>query len=184
MTIYLSPYFHYFLLSNFCLFMLSGCGYSRPDGEWLSIEATEIYFAGVELAEAGINANDKTVCMEARDEINAQLTKKLPAKIAPLVLKTDNGTGSSGNTNATLKLRITHCETDVDQSGGSFTYYLSLPVRVTFTLNEETVLDYDMSTYEQVNTDTPGAEFEFTFAEPVARTLLLFDGKRLWLPAQ
>lgn len=184
MTLYLSPCFRYFLPNSFCLFLLSGCGYSRPDGKWLSLDATAIYFAGVELTEAGINSNDKTVCMEARDEINAQLAEKLPAKIAPLVLKTDNGAGGGDKKNAILKLRIMRCEIDVDQTGGSFTYYLSLPVKVIFTLNKKTVLDYDMSTYEQVNTDTPGAEFEFTFAEPVARTLLLFDGGRLWLPAE
>lgn len=81
-----------------------------------------------------------------------------------------------------MPLTIKRSEIDVEQSGGSFTYYLTLPLNVSLTQNNKNLLSYDMDTYEQVNTDTPAPEFEFTFAEPVARTLQLLNGKQLWRP--
>ncbi len=65
---------------------------------------------------------------------------------------------------------------------GWFSYYLTLPVEISLTQNGENLLDYNMNSYEQVTIDTPTPAFEFTFAEPVSRTLLLFSGKQLWIP--
>jgi len=150
------------------------------------IDVTEIYFAGVELDDEAIDANYEAVCQEARDEIKTQLIKKLPAKIAPLTLNTTQKPADAVVIAATLTLRITRCEIDVDQSqgggGGSFAYYLTLPVKVNVTQNNESLIAYNMDTYEQVQIDEPVPEFAFTFSEPVARTLLMFNGKQLWVP--
>ena len=170
------------LPGSFFLFAITGCGYQRPAGKWVSIETPAIYFAGVGFGDNAIDPNYPTICKEARDEIYASLVRKLPERIRPLTLNTTGSTDDPRTTAATLKLTITRCEVDVEQSGGSFTYYLSLPLRISFTQNDENLLTYDMDTYEQAHIDAPAPEFEFTFAEPVARTLLLFDGQRLWLP--
>jgi len=176
------PQSRYVLLNIFFLFSVMACSYQRPAGKWIFIDASTIYFAGVELDDAAIDPNYVAACEEARDEINAQLIKKLPAKIAPLTLNTAENADNHGAATATLKIKITRCEMDVDQSGGSFSYYLTLPLNVSLTQNKKKLLRYNMNTYEQVNIDNPAPEFEFTFAEPVARTLLLFNGRRLWLP--
>ena len=179
----LSEYFHFAVLSGLCLLILTGCGYQRPDGEWLLLDASAIRFTVVELGQEAIDPNYAATCEEARDEIYTQLSRKLPAKIAPLELKTGKTPSDNSAGTASLKLIITDCEIDVDQSGGTFSYYLTLPVQVVLTQNGKNLLTYDMATYEQISVDAPGPEFEFTFAEPVARTLLLFDDRRLWRPA-
>jgi len=182
MSVYQASYFRYFLLFSSFLFVLSACGYTRPDGNWVLLDASEIYFSGVELGNEAIDPSYKATCEEARDEIKAQLINKLPGKIAPLVLKTTEIPDDKSATAAFLKLEITQCEIDVDQIGDSFTYYMTLPLRVTVTQNNEKLLSYKMDTYEQVQINNPGPEFEFFFTEPVERTLLLFNGKKLWLP--
>jgi len=170
------------LLSYFFLLTITACGYQRPAGKWVSIDASSLYFSAVELSKDGIDPSYAAVCREARDEINAQLIKKLPAKIAPLILKTTVSTEPSDTTTATLKIILNKCEIDVDQNGGAFHFYLTLPFTVSVTQNQQNILSYNMDSYEQVGTDTPSPDFEFTFAEPVARTLLLFNGDKLWLP--
>lgn len=182
MTRHLARYCRYLVACGFSLFLIAGCGYQQPDGKWVPLHASAIYFAGVELGDAAIDPNYAAVCNEARDEIQAQLVKQLPEKIAPLKLDIRENKNGVSTTTAVLKITISQCEIDVEQSGGSFTYYLTLPVNVSLTRNNEAVLSYTMSTYEQVDIDTPGPVFEFTFAEPVARTLLLFDGRQVWLP--
>ena len=169
------------LLTGLCL-TLSGCGYSRPAGQWQTINASAIYFPGVTLSEKAIDPSYTAVCQEAKDEITTQLNKALSEKIAPLPLIP--GTPAQAQAAAAvLSIQIRRCEIDVEQSGGSFSYYLSLPVTISLTQNGRPLLRYSMNTYEQISVDQPGPEFEFTFDEPVARTLLLFDGNRLWLPA-
>ncbi len=178
----LSTSFRYLLLSSFSLSMLTACAYQRPAGHWRLIDASTIYFPAVELEDEAMDSNYAALCKEARDEIHAQLVRELPARIAPLRLTTDKISDEMQSAFATLKLRINRCEIDVDQSGGSFSYYLTLPVEISLTQNGENLLDYRMDTYEQVNIDTPTPAFEFTFAEPVSRTLLLFSGTQLWIP--
>ncbi len=182
MEIFLSTYSRSLLLSSLGLFMLTACAYQRPAGHWRLINASTIYFPAVELEDEAMDLNYEAVCKEAQDEIYAQLVRELPAKIAPLSLTTDKISNEMKSIFATLKIRINRCGIDVDQSGGSFSYYLTLPVEISLTQNGESLLDYNMNTYEQVNIDTPTPEFEFTFAEPVSRTLLLFSGKQLWIP--
>ncbi len=177
-----TPYFRYFLLCNCLLFLLSACGYERPDGKWVLIDASEINFSDVELGDEAIDPSYKATCEEARDEIKGQLINQLPGKIAPLVLNTTENSADKSATAAVLKLTITQCEIDVDQLGGSFTYYLTLSLKVDVTQNSESMLSYKMDTYEQVRINNPGPEFEFDFTEPVERTLMLFNGKQLWVP--
>lgn len=169
-------------VGSLCLLVLSGCGYQRPDGQWLPLEASAIKLTAVKLEAKAIDPNYASTCKEARDELDTQLRKKLPGKIAPLASLSGETSAARSADTAILEVLITGCNIDVDQSGGTFNYYLTLPVRVRLTLNEKTLLNYRMDTYEQISVDAPGPEFAFTFAEPVERTLLLFDGERLWLP--
>jgi len=146
------------------------------------MDASDIYFSGVELGDEAIDQSYKATCEEARDEIKGQLINQLPGKIAPLTLNTTENPGDKSALAATLRLTITECDIDVDQIGGSFTYYLTLSLKVDVTQNNERLLSYKMDTYEQVRISSPGPEFEFVFTEPVERTLLLFNGKKLWVP--
>jgi len=184
MGIHLSPHFKCFLLIIYSLFSISACGYQRPDGKWASINASELFFANVELSNEVIDPNYKAVCEEARDEIKTELVNKLPEKISPLTLNTTQKPDAKSNRAASLILRITQCEIDVDQSGGSFTYYLTLALDVRVTKNGEDLLSYKMNTHEQVHIDVPNPDFEFTFAEPISRTLQLFNGKQVWVPSK
>ncbi len=176
MKICLCTYFRCLLLSSFGLSMLASCAYQRPAGHWQVIDATTIYFPVLELDENAIDPNYEAVCKEARHEIQTQLIRRLPAKITPLGLETDKTASRISATAVTLKIRIDQCEIDVDQAGGTFSYYLTLPLTVSLTQNGKSLLDYNMNTYEQISIDNPSPAFEFTFAEPVSRTLLLFKG--------
>ena len=182
MTIFSSTAFRYLLLGCSILAGLTSCAYQRPSGHWISLETEVITFPAVELDEKDIDANYAAVCKEAQDEINTRLKRELPAKISPLKLLSGKTVAATDKKAATLKLRISRCEIDVDQSGGSFSYYLTLPVDVSLTQNGTSLLDYSMQTYEQITIDNPSPDFEFTFAEPVSRTLLLFNGGQLWIP--
>jgi len=187
MKIFSPPCFRYLLPACFGLSMLTACAYQRPAGHWLTLETPVIYFPAVTLDEKAIDRNYEAVCKAAQSEINHRLSRELAAKITPLRLVTGQAgstidSNSADSNAAVLKLSIKRCEIDVDQSAGSFTYYLTLPVNVSLTQNGKTLLDYRMQTYEQVTIDNPAPEFEFTFAEPVSRTLSLFNGRQLWLP--
>lgn len=156
---------------------VAGCAYKPPVGQWQVIDAPGIYFDGVFLDDAAKTSNYASICNEARDEIMAQLSKKIPERILPLKFNVNKNTNEK---NAILKINITQCEIDSDQSGGSFSYYLTLPVTVSVNLGDKNLLTYNMQTYEQISVDQPSPNFEFTFAEPIQRTLVLFNGRKLW----
>jgi len=161
---------------------LSGCaGYQNPPGKWIPIEASALYFSGVELADDAVTSGYSDTCIEAQQEIEKELIKRLPAQVTPLKLYTAKTPPAADSKTAELKILITQCDIDVDQYGGSFSYYLSLPLRVSLTVDNQTLLDTSIKTYEQLQTDVPNPIYEFTFAEAVARTLLLFKGEQIWV---
>ena len=162
------------------LLVLPACGYQNPPGQWHEINTSSLYFAGVSINDGAITGY-KDTCLEARQEIEQALARRLPARVAPLAF---SATGEAPDNAAVLSLQITRCDIDVDQYGDNFSFYLSLPVQVTLTLNNRTLLDYPLQTFEQLQTDVPNPVYEFSFEEAIARTLLLFDGPQLWLPAQ
>jgi len=181
MNIFSATCFRYLLSACFGLAVLTACAYPRPAGHWMTLETRAIYLPPVVIDEKTMDQNYAAVCREAQNEINRQLKRELAAKIKPLALVGGKAAGVNADV-ATLKVSIRRCDIDIDQSGGAFTYYLSLPVNVSLTQNGRTLLDYSMDTYEQVSIDTPAPDFEFTFDEPVTRTLLLFNGRQLWIP--
>jgi hypothetical protein len=169
------------------LVSLSGCGYQQPAGHWQSIDATSLVFSGVEIDSGVKDKAYPDVCVEAQEEINAAIKQKLPAKIKPLTfnaIKAGPAAGSAGQQegNARLDMEITTCELDSDQAGGTFTFYLTLTVQVSLKVADRTVMAYTMDTYEQAVSSTPSPDFEFTFAEPKVRTLMLFEAGRVWIP--
>jgi len=165
------------------LLLLHSCaGYQNPPGRWVAIDASALYFSGVELKDDAITSGYKDTCMEARQEIEKALISKLPAQITPLALYTAENPPAANAKTAELKLFIIQCDIDSDQNGGNFSYYLSLPLRVKLTAGGQTLMDYQMKTYEQIQLSEPSPIFEFTFAEAEKRTLLLFDGNQVWLP--
>ncbi len=170
------------------IFSLVGCsGYQNPPGKWLALNASALFFSGVELDDNAVTPRTtsyRETCREAAQEIEQKLLKKLPAQISPLVLYSAQKPPPENMKTAELKLLITRCDIDTDQSGGNFSFYLSLPVRLSLTMDEQTLLDYPIKTYEQLQTDVPNPIYEFTYAEAVARTLLLFNGKQVWVPDQ
>jgi hypothetical protein len=175
-------YFTASCIYSLLLFTLSSCsGYQNSPGKWVPIEASALYFSGVELADDAITSGYRDTCIEAQQEIEKELIKRLPALLAPLKLYTAETPPAANSKTAELKTLITQCDIDVDQYGGSFSYYLSLPLRISLTVDNQTLLDTSIKTYEQLQTDVPNPIYEFTFAEAVARTLLLFKGKQVWV---
>lgn len=165
------------------LLILPGCaGYQNPPGKWVPINASALYFSGVELNDDAITSGYKDTCMEAQYEIEKQLISKLPAQIAPLALYTTENPPAADVKTAELKILITQCDIDSDQGGETFYYYLSLPLHITLTMENRVILDYPMKTYEQIQISDPSPAFEFTFAEAEKRTLLLFKGHQIWIP--
>jgi len=172
-----------YITAGLLSFTLAGCnGYQNPPGRWLPIEASALYFPGVELADDAVTSGYRNTCIEAQQEIEKELIKRLPEQIAPLKLLTARPSAAADSKIAELKILITQCDIDVDQYGGSFSYYLYLPIRVSITTDNKTLLDASIKTYEQMQTDVPNPIYEFTFAEPVARSLLLFKGEQVWIP--
>ncbi len=167
------------LFYGFIIIMLGACAYQRPAGNWVAIETGAIYFSGVELREGAVDSSYPDICREAQKEINRQLVQHLPARVKPLSLQT-----TKGGTEAEFHMTITNCELDVKQWDASFAYYLTLTVDVTLKDNKQILMAYSMETYEQLQTDIPSPDFDFTFAGPVARTLNFFDAGRVWVPTQ
>lgn len=170
------------LVGGLALSILSACAYQRPPGQWAVIDTPEIYFSGVELNE---NAKDSTypkLCVEAQNEIEIQLAKRFPAQIKPLIFYVSKKHKKTDSKETVFQMTITKCEVDVKQWNGSFTFYLTLNVRASLTSNNETLMNYQMQTYEQLQTDIPNPFFDFSFEEPVARTLILFEKNRAWVP--
>ncbi len=166
--------------------VLFSCVYQSPQGQWINLGAESLYLETVVLDKNAIASNYKNVCIEARESIQEQLSEHLPARVLPLHLYLP-GALRQDNTSASIQILITNCKVDVQQwdvGGGepSFTYYLDLDVRVTVEYMESRLLEYKIQTFEQISADTSGSLFEFDFGESVARTLLLFDGKRLLVP--
>ncbi|MBE9560606.1 MAG: hypothetical protein IMF15_07435 [Proteobacteria bacterium] len=167
------------------LTLLSACGYQQPEGHWVSIEASEVVFSGIKLEDEVKDKAYPDICVEAQGEVKAALLKALPAKIKPLsftMADDKSDTGKIASDKARFDMVITHCELDVDQGGGSFAFYLTLTVQVSLHIADRTVMAYTMETYEQAVSSTPSPDFEFTFAEPKVRTLMLFDSGRVWVP--
>jgi len=171
--------------------LLFACAYQPPRGQWITLEAERLYLEDTVLAEGGNTSNYRDVCIEARDEVQAQLLVRLPGRVKPLPLYSSERPEPdlSGESNSTgrIQMLITNCQVEVQQWDGgggglSFTFYLSFDVKVSVKYGKQVLLMYSMQTFEQVSTDVANPSFEFSFEEPVARTLLLFDGKRLLVP--
>ena len=172
------------LFYGFIIIMLGACAYQRPAGKWQAIETGAIYFSGVELGEDAVDSSYPDLCREAQKEINRQLVQRLPARIKPLSLQMTKGRMQADMNQAEFHMTITNCELDVKQWDASFTYYLTLMVEITLKDHKQTLMAYRMETYEQLQTDIPSPDFDFSFAEPVARSLKFFDAGRVWVPSQ
>ncbi len=163
------------------LITLSACVYQKPPGRWATINASTLYFSGVKLSDRAITSAYRDTCIEAQQEIEKELINRLPAQIKPLLLYAAKKPPAADSKTAELKLLMTQCDINVDQSGDNFTYYLSLSLRVTLMEDDQSLLNYPVKIDEQLQTDVPSPIFEFSFADAVSRTLLLFKGKQIWL---
>lgn len=172
------------LLTGSVVSMLAACAYQRPTGQWVAIKAPGVYFSGVEMSKDARDPGYPDVCVEAQDYIKTELSRRLPPNIKPLVFHVPEKPPRTDEWAAVFQMAITNCKLDVEQSGGLATFYLTLSVGVTLKDNDRTLLAYNMETYEQAQTETLSPSFEFTFEELVARTLMLFDGGRVWIPEQ
>jgi len=164
---------------------LFACAYQPPQGQWVNLDAESLYLQAVVLDKNTMSTSYKEVCAEAGEEIQKQLSEKLPARVQPLQFYRTQAPAQD-KTRADIQILIIDCKVDVQQwdagGGGSFTWYLNLDVRVLVSYKESTLLSYNIKTSDQVSTDMPGPLFEFSFEETVARILLLFDGRRLLVP--
>ncbi len=148
----------------------------------MTIDAPEIYFSGLELKDDVKDSVYPKLCVEAQSEIKAQLMRRLPAQIKPLGFDVSPENKKANADKTVLQMIITKCEVDVQQWNGSFTFYLTLNLQLSLKDSRQSLMSYNMKTYEQLQTAAPDPSFEFTFEEPVARTLILFDNGRVWIP--
>lgn len=158
-----------------------GCGYPQIKGDWQALQSSVLVFSGVRMAEAVKDPVYPDVCKEAVEDINAQLRRKLPEKIGPLVLAAE---APADKDYARLDMRLSQCRLDSDQAGGSFGFYLDLNLELSITDQGREVMRYQMRTGEQAQSDTPNPDWIFTFEEPFRRTLMLFDSGRVVVPRE
>ncbi len=168
---------HLFLLIP--VFMLAACAYQRPAGDWHSIKSAILYFSEIELPANAVDPTYPDLCREAKKEMSRQLLKRLPARIKPLALQVTKVTGG-----VEFQMKISNCAVDFKQWDASFTYYLTLNVDVVLKDKKKILMAYSMETYEQLQTDIPSPDFDFTFEEPIARSLNLFEAGRVWVPVK
>jgi len=169
------------------LIAVAGCAYQRPPGQWVRIDAPAVYFTSVGFGRDAVDPIYTKTCQEAREEIEQQLVRRFPKHLSPLDFYGPKKSPAVKKGLAVFRLEITKCKVEVQQwdvAGGepSISFYLTLAVRVRLAVNGRPLLTHAMVTYEQVHTDTPTPLFDFTFTEPVDRTLLLFDKGNVWLP--
>jgi len=166
--------------------LLSTCAYNPPTGQWHSFDAKSVTFSGVEIAAQTLDAGYPDICREAQGEIQKQLSQQLAERFQPLTFSTAVAPPAQHN-NALLNIQITQCEVDSQQwdgggNGLSFTYYLTLKLHINLLYDKRNLLNYEIETFEQIDTDTSGPAFEFSFEESIQRALLLFKGQQFLVP--
>lgn len=188
-------FFSIVIITTGIFVFLSACAYKQPAGNWQIIDAPGVMFSGVGLTE---EAKDKVypgVCVEAQEEISAELIAALPARVKPLDFtvapqvhqesyskSSHQRATETENLNADFHVKIVHCELESEQTAATFTFYLTLTIQVSLKVADRTVMVYTMKTHEQAKSSTPDPAFEFIFAEPEIRSLMLLDSGRVWVP--
>lgn len=169
--------------------LLGGCVTTPPGpGEWHPLEVDRVQLADVALADAE-NLADPRVCRYARDDLQRHLVRILPGRLAPVGFvgprQEEPGTGQT----ATLKITISRCRIESHQwdvGGGEpdITFYETLGLRIWLAgATGEVLLDRQLETVEQIQTDTPTPLFEFPHRIPATRIADHFSGGRIWQPA-
>jgi len=173
-------------LISLLFFLLQACAIQPPTGQWHSFNAQNIIFTGVKISEQTLDSGYPDICREAQNEIHKQLNQQLAKRFQPLTFNTSIASPPQPDT-ALLNIQISQCQVDVQQwdggAGGlSFTYYLTLKLQINLLYEKQDLLNYEFKILEQIDTDTSGPAFEFTFEEAIQRTLLLFKGRQFLVP--
>lgn len=171
------------LISLMLALLLPACAYQPPAGQWNNLNAQSLVFNGVKITPQTLDSGYPDICREAQSEIENQLIRQLPERLLPLTFSTPVASPDS----VLLSIQIKQCRVDAQQwDGGTnglvFTYYLTLKLHISLQHKNQKILSYDVNTQEQIDTDTSGPAFEFTFEEAIQRTLLLFKGGQVLIP--
>ena len=165
---------------------LAACA-ATPEGpgHWAPLPVERVYLAPLAMAP-GAGAADPRVCDYARRDLQQDLVRTLPGRLAPVAFAGPSKPAMAGTGTATLRVTITRCRIESHQwdvGGGEpdITFYQTLGLRVQLTgATGDRLLDRQLQTVEQVQTDTPSAIFEFPHRVPAARISGLFTQGRFW----
>lgn len=170
--------------------VLGGCA-TGPEGpgHWQTLEADRVRLPPLVLPGADHLA-DPRICRYARRDLQRNLVRILPHRLAPLgLIPPDQPAPESGRT-ATLRVTITRCRIESHQwdvGGGEpdITFYETLGLRIRLTGDAgEVLLDRRLETVEQIQTDTSTPLFEIPHRIPASRIAGLFSRGRVWQSAE
>lgn len=165
---------------------LTGCAATPdPPGRWLTLPVKTLHLAPLKLA-ADAGRNDPRVCDYARRDLQRNLVRSLPGRLAPVAFAPPDEPPSDAATTATLRITITRClieshQWDVGGGEPDITFYQTLGLRLQLTDPQgDSLLDHRLETVEQIQTDVPTPIFEFPHRVPAARIYSLFSQGRYW----
>lgn len=166
--------------------LLAGCAITPNEpGHWAPLALDRVRLAPLVLADADRLADPK-VCRYAREDLQAALVRALPRRLAPTGFVAPGEEASGGGRTGTLEITIAGCRIESHQwdvGGGEpdITFYETLTMQVR--LNGPRggiILDRELETVEQIQTDTPTPLFDFPHTVPAARIYGLFSQGRVW----
>jgi|GEM_PF-6093443 len=151
-----------------------GCASTPPPGQWVPLEVEAVHMADVELVPVDPSqspaAGAEAVCQKGRNQIQHDLVRRLPERLAPVrLLPPDSGERPPGA--GELKVSIKDCRLDVDQHGDNFAYYLSMAVHVRLSTPDGVPLHRVLATGDQARVNMPVPTGEFNFA-PITHAIL------------
>lgn len=168
------------------LFLAACAGPPNEPGHWQTLALDRIRLAPVELANPEALA-DPRVCQVAREDLQQLLVQALPARLAPVAFVAPGNNPPKAGGTGTLRVTITRCRIESHQwdvGGGEpdITFYQTLGLRVRLTgTGGQVLLDRQLETMEQIQTDLPTPIFDFPHTVPSARIYGLFSQGRVWI---
>ncbi|HKJ71120.1 MAG TPA: hypothetical protein VKA55_05160 [Gammaproteobacteria bacterium] len=175
-----------FRLAAVALILIAGCA-SQPTGpgHWQPLALDRVQLAAVALPDADRLA-DPRVCRYAREDLQRNLERSLPRRLAPVGFVAPGDPPPPSGGTGTLRVTITACRIESHQwdvGGGEpdITFYETLDLHVRLAdAGGKTLLDRQLETVEQIQTDIPTPLFDFPHTVPAARIYGLFSQGRVW----
>ena len=168
------------------LFLAACAGPPHEPGHWQPLALDRVHLAPLEL-EKPQALEDPKVCQFAREDLQKLLVQALPGRLAPVGFVAPGGSPPKAGRTGSLRVTITRCRIESHQwdvGGGEpdITFYETLGLRVRLMgPHGAPLLDRQLETVEQIQTDVPTPLFDFPHTVPSARIYGLFSQGRVWV---